>query len=71
MLTKWYKNLKERDCLDARGVDGRIIKVDLQETRWEPAEWIHLPRDSNQWRALVNTVMNFLGSYNDRNSLRN
>jgi hypothetical protein len=38
MLTEWYENLKERDCLDDRSVDGRIITVDLKETGWEPME---------------------------------
>jgi hypothetical protein len=30
------------------------IKMDLEEI-----EWSNLPQDTNQWRALVYTVMNF------------
>jgi hypothetical protein len=30
----------------------------LQRTGWEVVNWIHLAQDSDQWRALVNTVMN-------------
>jgi hypothetical protein len=34
------------------------IKIDLRETRWDGMDWIDLAQDRNQWRALVNTVMN-------------
>jgi hypothetical protein len=34
------------------------IRMDLRETGWEGVDWIHLVRDRDQWRALVNTVMN-------------
>jgi hypothetical protein len=34
------------------------IRVDLKETRSEVADWIHLAQDRDQWRVLVNTVMN-------------
>jgi hypothetical protein len=33
--------------------------MDLRDIRWEGVNWIHLARDREQWRALVNTVMNF------------
>jgi hypothetical protein len=32
--------------------------MDLREIGWDGMEWIHLAQDSDQWRALVNTVMN-------------
>jgi hypothetical protein len=35
------------------------MRMDLKETSWECAEWICLAKDRDQWRALVNTVMNF------------
>jgi hypothetical protein len=38
-----------------RWVDN--IKIDLRETGWDGMDWINLAEDRNQWRALVNTVM--------------
>jgi hypothetical protein len=34
------------------------IKVDLTEIGWGAMKWIPLARDRDQWRALVNTVIN-------------
>jgi hypothetical protein len=34
------------------------IKMELREIRWDGMEWIELAQDWDQWRALVNTVMN-------------
>jgi hypothetical protein len=34
------------------------IKINLRETGWGGVYWIDLAQDSEQWRALVNTVMN-------------
>jgi hypothetical protein len=34
------------------------MKVDLRETGWDGMDWIALAQDRDQWRALVNTVMN-------------
>jgi hypothetical protein len=39
-----------------RWVDN--IKMDLRETGWDGMDWIKLAQDRDQWRALVNTVMN-------------
>jgi hypothetical protein len=39
-----------------RWVDN--IKMDLREIEWDGINWIKLAEDRNQWRALVNTVMN-------------
>jgi hypothetical protein len=41
----------------SRWVDN--IKIDLREIRWDGMDWIDLAQDRDQWRALVNTVMNF------------
>jgi hypothetical protein len=38
----------------------KIIKIDLIETGWDDVDWIDLFQDRDQWRALVNTVVNFL-----------
>jgi hypothetical protein len=34
------------------------IKIDLREIGWGGMDWIYLAQDKEQWRALVNTVMN-------------
>jgi hypothetical protein len=34
------------------------IKRDLREIGWGCMDWIHLPQNRDQWKALVNTVMN-------------
>jgi hypothetical protein len=47
---------KERDHFEDKGVDG--ITIDLRETGWGNVEWVQLAQDRDQWRALVNTVMN-------------
>jgi hypothetical protein len=31
----------------------------LSRVGWEVMDWMHLDQDRNQWRALVNTLMNF------------
>jgi hypothetical protein len=34
------------------------IKMDLRDVGWSGMDWIDLAHDRNQWRALVNMVMN-------------
>jgi hypothetical protein len=34
------------------------IKIDLVELGWDGLYWVDLARNRDQWRALVNTVMN-------------
>jgi hypothetical protein len=34
------------------------IEMDLREIGWAGMDWIDLAQDRDQWRALVNTVMN-------------
>jgi hypothetical protein len=33
--------------------------MDLREIGWDGVDWINLAQDRDQWRALVNMVMNF------------
>jgi hypothetical protein len=40
-----------------RWVDN--IKMDLREIEWDGMDWIELAQDRDQWKACVNTVMNF------------
>jgi hypothetical protein len=46
---------KSRSHSGDLSVDGRM---DLKETEWDGMDWIDLAQDTEQWRALVNTVMN-------------
>jgi hypothetical protein len=34
------------------------IKMDLREIGWDGMDWIDLVQDRDQWRALLNTVVN-------------
>jgi hypothetical protein len=34
------------------------IKMDLREIGWGGMDWIDLAQDRDQWRALVNRIMN-------------
>jgi hypothetical protein len=31
--------------------------MDLREVRWDGVDWLDLAQDRDQWRALVNTIM--------------
>jgi hypothetical protein len=39
-----------------RWVDN--VKMDLREIEWNGVDWIDMAQDRDQWRALVNTVLN-------------
>jgi hypothetical protein len=39
-----------------RWVDN--IKMDLREIGWYGVDWMDMSQDREQWRALVNTVLN-------------
>jgi hypothetical protein len=34
------------------------IKMDVREIGWDGVDWIDMAQDRDQWRALVNTVLN-------------
>jgi hypothetical protein len=56
MRTKfWSENLKGTDHMEDLGVEERII---LEWRLGKVVDWLHLAQDRDQWRTLVNTVMN-------------
>jgi hypothetical protein len=36
------------------------VKMDLREVGWDGVDWIDMAQDRDQWRALVNMVLNLL-----------
>jgi hypothetical protein len=34
------------------------VRMDLRELEWNGVDWIDMAQDRNQWRALVNMVLN-------------
>jgi len=51
-------NLRGRDHLEDRGIDGKIILRWIFR-KWDGGmDWIDLAQDRDRWRALVNAVMN-------------
>ena len=54
-----WGNLRERDHLEDRDIDGDNIKTDLQEMGCGGMDWIELAQDRDRLRALVNEVMSF------------
>jgi hypothetical protein len=40
--------------------EDNVVKTDIREIGWGVVDWINLVQDRDQWRALVNTVMNFV-----------
>jgi hypothetical protein len=53
----WLENPKGSLGTPRRRWDDNI-RMDFSEVSWKGVDWIHLARDRDQWRVLVNTVMN-------------
>jgi hypothetical protein len=51
----WWEIQKERDHWEDQDVGGW---TDLREIGWDGRDWIDLAQDRDQWRALVNSVIN-------------
>jgi hypothetical protein len=56
---KIYKNLVEKRLGRHRRRWEDNIRMDIMEIGWEGVDWIHLSQDRDQWRAGMNTVVNF------------
>ena len=66
----WWGNLRERDQMEASGVDGRTILRRIFRN-WDGGsmDGIELAWDRESWRALVSAVMNHRVPQNARNFL--
>jgi hypothetical protein len=53
------KSEEELSLRRSRRIWEDNIRMDLRKIGWEGVNWIHLGQGKDQWRALVNTVMNF------------
>jgi hypothetical protein len=54
----WCKTGKKETTGRQRRRWVNNIKMDQREIRWDGNHWIDLAHYRDQWRALVNTVMN-------------
>jgi hypothetical protein len=54
----WWGNLRERGRWGDPDVDGRTIKMDVEEVGGGRGDWMELAQDRDKWRALVSTVKN-------------
>jgi hypothetical protein len=56
MHTKfWWESLRGRERFEELDVYRRII---LKRILRKVVDWIHAAQDRDQWRAVVNTIMN-------------
>jgi hypothetical protein len=59
IIGHWWNIEKERPPLGRprrRWLDN--IKIDLREIKWGSMDWIDVDQDRDQWRTLVDTVLN-------------
>jgi hypothetical protein len=47
----WWESQKEREHWEDQDVGGR-------QREFDGADWMDMAQDRDQWRALVNTVLN-------------
>jgi hypothetical protein len=58
LVEHWRDSQKEIYHWEDQDVGGWIILTYLREIGWGDMDWIDLAQDRDQWKALVNTVMN-------------
>jgi hypothetical protein len=54
----WWESQKERDHWEDENIGRWTVKIDSREIGWGGMDWIDLAQDRDQWRPLMNTVMN-------------
>jgi hypothetical protein len=50
----WWESQKEGDHWE----DQDVVELIIREIGWDGVDWMDMVQDRNQWRALVNTVLN-------------
>jgi hypothetical protein len=53
-----WRKLDSKELHSFYSSPSNNIKIDLRDIGWDDIDWTDLARDRDQWRALVNTVMN-------------
>jgi hypothetical protein len=54
-----WECLKKKEHWEDQEVGGwTILKWILEELGWDGEDWIDMAQDRDQWRAIVNTVLN-------------
>jgi hypothetical protein len=55
----WWESPKERDHWEDQGIGGKMgSEWIFGRLAWRGVDWIGLIQDREQWRAVVNVVMN-------------
>jgi hypothetical protein len=60
----WESQKDETPLGRSRGRWEDNIKMDPREIRWGGVDWIDLAQDREEWRALLNTIINLRVSLN-------
>jgi hypothetical protein len=55
----WWESQKERDHWEDKDVGGwTVLKCILERLGWDGVDLMDMAQDRDQWRALVNRVLN-------------
>jgi hypothetical protein len=60
LIGYWWESQKERHHLEDQEVGGwTMSKWILDGMGWDGVDWIDMAQYRDQWKALLNTVLNF------------
>ena len=62
----WWGDMGGRDHLEDLGIDGRTVLKSILKTGCNDVDSIELAQNMDEWRAVVNSVMNLRGSIKHR-----
>jgi hypothetical protein len=68
MSTRLWCENEGKTYLEDLSMDGNV-KLDTTAIGWVGMDWIHLAKSTDNWRAVVNTVMNFRVPQNSKKFL--